>query len=237
MNANKGKRSPAMNVALHLWSAYKHVLLWYWIIFTGIYVTINELFMRCVIPNDEVRESGSIWAGASISPRIFLLVLGILLTVGSFSSFVSNGLTRRSFVKGSLLFMAVMSLICAAINLIGFPVERYIVDMSGAARTLDHPDLAVEGLTTLLVFFGYFCGGWLIGSGFYRFHWVKGLLVCWLSVAFMLALDYITGLELLASGAANTAINLILLLVLCAALIWLNHSFLRKAAVKRKMTM
>jgi hypothetical protein len=237
MNGNsvKERRSPAMNVAKHLWGTYRYILIWFWIVFAAIYVTINELIMRGYIPDEEIRESGSIWEGASFSPRIFLLVIGILLTIGSFNSFVSNGITRRSFGKGGLAFAGAMSLVCAVVNLLGYPIERFIIDISGAERVLVHPNFVVEGLTTLILYFGYFCAGWLIGTGFYRFHWFKGLLVCWLAVAIMVGMEIVSEMDIAEAAAADAGVKLLVLAALAALAAWLNATFLRKVAVKRKL--
>lgn len=235
-NAVKGRRSPAMNVANHLWSTYRYVLIWFWIVFTGCYVTINELIMRGYIPDEEIRESGSIWEGASFSPRIFLLVIGILLTIGSFNSFVSNGITRKSFGRGGLVFAAIMSLICTVVNLLGYPVERFIIDISGADRLLTHPNLVVEGLTSLILYFGYFCAGWLIGTGFYRFHWFKGLLICLLAVAIMVGMEIVSDMDIADAAVMDAGIKLLALAAISMLVVWMNGTFLRKVAVKRKLT-
>lgn len=235
-NAVKGKRSPAMNVAYHVWGTYWHSLIWFWGIFTVVYVGINELMMRGYIESDEIRESGSIWVGASFSPRIFLLVMGILLTIGSFNSFVSNGITRRSFGKGGLVFAAVMSLICAIVNLLGYPVERLIIHVSGSERLLLHPNLVVDGITNLILYFVYFCSGWMIGTAFYRFHWFKGLLICWLAVAIMVGIEILNEMEIVGAAAVDTGIKLLALAIIGSLVVWLNATFLRKVTVKRKLT-
>ncbi|QNK59092.1 hypothetical protein [Paenibacillus sp. PAMC21692] len=239
MSANmaKGKRSPVMNVAFHLWSAYRHVLVWFWVIFTVIYFGINEMIMRGIIPDESIRNSGREWDGASIAPRIFLLVLGILLTIGSFNSFVSNGITRRSFGRGGLLFAGLLSIICTVLHLLGYPIEMLIIEISGAERSMQYPNLAIVAITNLLMYFGYFCGGWLIGTGFYRFHWFKGLLVCGLAVAFLIGMETMTATELTGSAAADQGIILLVLALASFLIVWINDGFLRKISVKRKITL
>ncbi|MHA6480633.1 hypothetical protein ACX1C1_01645 [Paenibacillus sp. strain BS8-2] len=235
-NAAKEKRSPARNVAYHLWKAYRHVLIWFWLVFTVIFVGINELIMRGYIPDEEFKEAGSIWSGASLSPRIFLLVLGILLTLGSLSSFVSNGVTRRAFARGGLLFIAGMSLICSLVVLIGYPIERMIIEISGAERILVHPNLLVEVLKNILLFFSYFCAGWMIGTGFYRFHWFKGLILCHLLVGVIILLEIVPSLEWVNSASGNHAINFVLLLLSCVCLAWINVRLLHRVVIRRKLT-
>lgn len=212
------------------------MLIWFWVIFTLIFVGINELMIRGIIPNEEIRDNGSIWIGASFSPRIFLLVLGILLTIGSFNSFVSHGITRRSFGRGGLIFVASMSFICAVINSLGYPIERIVIELSGAERVLEHPNLVVEGLINLMMYFGYFCVGWLIGTGYYRFHWIKGTLMCLLATAAVIGMEIVVSTDMLSSAAADTALKLLLLAVVSAIVIWTNQLFMRKLAVRRKIT-
>lgn len=238
MNASavKAKRSPAMNVAYHLWGTYWHSLIWFWGIFTPVYVGINELMMRGYIESDEVRESGSIWVGASFSPRIFLLVIGILLTIGSFNSFVSNGITRSSFGKGGLAFAAMMSLICTIVYVLGYPIESLIVNNSELDRVLLHPNLFVEGFTSFILNLSSFCTGWLIGTAFYRFHWFKGLLVCWLAVVILVGMEMLSGMEIVDTVATDAGIKLLALAIIGALVVWLNATFLRKVSVKRKLT-
>lgn len=237
----KSRRHPALHVALHLWSGYQRTLLRYWIIFTIAFVGIN-LILRDIGAIDEEFNIYGIWSGASSPPKIFFLIIGIFITPLSLASYISNGITRKHFTSGALLVALGMSLLSTILLNAGYPIERIVVDLFGGFDTLKHPPLVRNAVEHFFLFLGYFCCGWTIGSGFYRFNWRIGMLICLLalvppmlmeatvsSAGYMQWFSYSIKTPFIAFG-----LEVVLLLLLSAFSIAVNYWMLRRIAIKRK---
>jgi len=234
------RKHPVWIVANNLWSGYRPSLIGYWIIFVAIFVGIH-----LGLPINLSKESGigqGIWANASLSPKVYLLVIGILLTPISLSSFVSSGITRKHFVGGAILFTMLMSLISAIVMIVGFPVERLLTDWFGGQEILVTPPLLQYGVEFFLGFLGYLAIGWMIGSSFYRFSWQSGIVISILSLVPILLIEMVSGsgpIELFGYTMTRLSISftveMLLILLIVGIIMALNYGMLRKAAIKRKL--
>lgn len=243
IGAPQARKHPALNVALQLWSTHRWTILWYWLIFVLVMIVIC-IFMYSAGPEKIESLDESYWLGSGgFSPKIFLLVIGILMTPVSLASFVSNGVTRKHFVAGSTLLMAALALLSSLVFAAGSLLESLVVDWIGFTVKMEHPPLFRVLVEQFFLFAGYSGTGWLIGSAFYRYHWRVGVIISVLSFV------PITVMEILADSAGivklfdfsitppalNFGLSAVLLAVITAALVALNYYMLRKVPIKRKL--
>lgn len=225
------KRNPVLNVALHLWRGYRFSILGFWIVLFAIYFIISVVLRTNGIEvnmNNAADIEGS-WHGYSTAPKVYLLVIGILLTLASLSSFVANGVTRRHFFQGSSLLLLFFSLISAILITAGYPMEQLVYHLMDDDSKLSHPPLFQTAFEFFLLFFAYFGVGWLIGTGFYRFYWWIGIINC------CLALVPIVLLEMTIAGTMQPFYKWALALLLTALPVFVTYAFLRRTAIRRKM--
>ncbi|MFF2886561.1 hypothetical protein [Paenibacillus sp. NPDC057967] len=234
------RKHPVLIVASNLWNGYRLSLIGYWIVFVAIFVGIH-----LGLPINLSKELGvgqGIWTGASISPKIYILVIGILLTPVSLSSFVSSGITRKHFVGGAILLSLLMSFISAIVMIIGFPVERLLTDWFGGQEILVTPPLLQSGVEFFLGFLGYFAIGWLIGSSFYRFNWKSGIAISILSLVPIILIEMVSGtgpIELfgytITRPSMSFVVEMLLVLLIVGIIMALNYGMHRTVAIKRKL--
>ncbi|REK71440.1 hypothetical protein [Paenibacillus paeoniae] len=234
------RKHPVFIVAKNLWSGYRISLIAYWSIFTAIFIGI-QLGLPIHL-SKEMEIGQGIWSGAGISPKLYLLILGILLTPLSLSSFVSSGITRKHFVGGAVLFSMLMSLISALIMTVGFPVERLLTEWFGGQEILVKPLLLQVGVEFFLGFLGYFAIGWMIGSSFYRFNWQTGIAVSILSLIPIILIEMVGGTgpsELFGytftMPSMSFIVEMLLILLIAVIVMTINYGMHRTVAIKRKL--
>ena len=165
-----------MLVAKNLYREYRPIATWFWAIIgaaTAVTTAVVAIF-------HEVRFS--FWlliAGQGI--RYFLLVIGILLITGHLKLFVAGGITRRDFLRGAGVFGALTATAYAAVVPVGHGVERLIWTAFGTPPD-SYPGFTVvsalrEFATMLPAGLAGFITGAFIAAGFYRYHWIKGMLL------------------------------------------------------------
>lgn len=245
---NRKRRHPAVNVALQLMHTYRWTLSMYWLIFLVIYIAIGVI-LRAPAVGYEMEAQG-LWEGASTSPKIFLLVIGILMTPLSLASFVSNGVTRRHFIWGVSGLLVVYSAISAIIMVIGYPIEQWIYDRYDWPLELGNPHLFKDASQPWLVFveyfflfIAYFGSGWLIGSSFYRFNWKLAVVLCLVTLLPAMAMESVISADWIGSilqkaydiERASLAVVIPLALCVVALLLGSVYLLLRQVAVKRKV--
>ncbi|SEL68894.1 hypothetical protein SAMN04488688_105165 [Paenibacillus sp. cl141a] len=121
------------------------------------------------------------------STKGFMLVVGIISAYGFLSYYVRHGITRRDFFSGSALAAVYLSLAFpVATALIQWIVLLFASQDEGSTRLLQAFD---NSWLLMLVSYGiqifiFYLMGWMIGSGFYRFGWIRGL--GWIAVALVL---------------------------------------------------
>lgn len=233
------RKHPVLIVGGNLWSGYRASLLSYWIIFVLVFVGIN-LFLPNNLSNQ--METQGIWAGAGFSPKVYLLVIGILLTPVSMSSHVSNGITRKHFVGGTIVFAIPMSLISAVVITLGFPVEQLLRDWVGGNEIMANPSLMQSGVEFFLGFLGYYAVGWMIGSGFYRYNWKAGIVISILSLLPLILMEMVGSTGVMDLFGTTVAwpempflVEMLITLLIVAIIMAINYAMLRKAAIKRKL--
>ncbi|MBH5319997.1 hypothetical protein I6N90_19535 [Paenibacillus sp. GSMTC-2017] len=229
MTKNKRLMHPIWIVAHRLFRNYRLLLFVYSLIFLSIFLLINISYSTGLISNPSTTMP-EIWDSVSISPNIFLLVLGIMITTLTLSGFVSNGLTRRHFVAGTTLFMLAMSLAFSIIMLIGYPLGNLTLQAFGVPWDLQYPHLLSMILNNIFIFFGYFSTGWLIGSTFYRFNWKVAAPLALISYMPAIGMEWIIEIDNM-----PYFIKIVILVVVSALIVALNYVMLRRVSIKRKL--
>lgn len=144
----------------------------------------------------------SIWASGASASKIYVGVIGIILSLSILPLYVTNGVTRRHFVIGGSIVVAGVAVLSGLLSLAGFGVEELIYNQAGIGDVIeDQSAFGSVGRAILVVVAyaianaAYMSSGWLIGSGYYRFGGLGGtlfLLVALIPVAvveFLLNLD------------------------------------------------
>jgi hypothetical protein len=243
------RKHPMLNVAQQIMYSYRWTIIFYWIIFILIYIGVGVLTNSEAIVGSDF-EGQEIWESTTISPKIFLLVIGILLTPVSLASFVSSGVTRKHFIGGVSLVLVMISAIFSIMLTIGYPVEQFIYDKNNWTLELKNPHLFSSSSEWGLIFFEYFClffayfgSGWLIGSGFYRFNWKIGTLISVVSILPAMAMevvlssDWIGNLLQSVLGIERTSLAVVVIFafLVMACIVALNYLMLRRVAIKKKL--
>lgn len=112
------------------------------------------------------------------STKGFMLVIGIISSFGFLSFYVRHGFTRRDFFKGAALAALLLSI---AFPLVVGPVSLLLSAMnfsdtgnSPVLQAFEHNWFLALASFGIQIFV-YYLMGWMIGSGFYRHDWIRGL--------------------------------------------------------------
>lgn len=242
------RRHPALNAALRLMYAYRWTVGFYWLIYICTYVIIGILVNSPAVFGDAVDAQG-MWEGSSNSPKIFLMVIGILMTPMSLAGFVSNGVTRKHFICGAGILSVVLSAISAVIMTIGYPIEQWIYERLDWPHELNNPHLFTDTTQVwaifaeyFFLFAAYFGTGWLIGGLFYRFNWKLALFLCVfallpaMAMEIVLAADWAGQLLQTVFETERPAMGVVLSLALIVTALTFGAAYLllRHVTIKRK---
>ncbi|WP_138755705.1 hypothetical protein [Paenibacillus sinopodophylli] len=243
------RRHPAHNVTHQLLFTYRWTFIVYWIVFIAIFIGI-AVVLNHLAPSKEAMDSQSVWEGAANSPKVFLMVIGILLTPLSLASFVSSGVTRKHFIMGIGFFMMVMSAIFAFVMVAGYPIEQMIYDKNGWSLALNNPHIFTSSdqligifFEYFFLFFAYFGSGWMIGSGFTRFQWQIGIIISVVALLPAMAMEVVLSSDWMGSLMQSVfeversplAAVIVLAIIVMASIIGLNYLLIRRVAIKKKV--
>ncbi|MGO4545927.1 hypothetical protein AB4Z29_14095 [Paenibacillus sp. 2TAB23] len=246
---SRKRKHPAHNVASELLYTYRWTFIVYWIVFIAIFLGI-AVFLNTNMFNSEGFDTQSVWEGASNSPKIFLMVIGILLTPLSLASFVSNGVTRKHFIIGGSFLVTLMSAIYALIMTAGYPIEQMIYEQNNWTLALKNPhifsssdQLAGIFFEYFFLFFAYFGSGWIIGSGFARFRWQLGVIISIAALLPAMAMELVLSSDWMGRLMQTVfevernpiAVVFVLAVIVMACIVGLNYLLLRRVAIKKRM--
>ncbi|MCR8844338.1 hypothetical protein NQ117_11640 [Paenibacillus sp. SC116] len=130
--------------------------------YTGIELNLSQ----SALINGEA--SWSILNSALTSSKGFFLICGLLSMGGFIKYFVSNGVTRLDYYKGTLQSIFYLSLSFTAIVALLFGLESLIMNIIGIERSISVP-IAFYFKMVLDVCLFYLVG-WFIAAGFYHLN-------------------------------------------------------------------
>jgi hypothetical protein len=153
----------------------------------------------------------SMWDYGTQSPKYFSAAIGITLTPALFTLMIAHGVTRRMFAVASSILLVGTAASMALLWVVVYQVERGIYDLAGLTQTLANQHLFTKTSQVGLIFTEFFLlivshevAGWLIGTGFYRFGFWKGLVLLPLGILPAVAAELLLVAQWLAQVLENT---------------------------------
>jgi hypothetical protein len=153
----------------------------------------------------------SIWDYGTQSPKYFSAAIGITLTPALFTLLIAHGVTRRMFAVASSILLVGTAASIALLWVLVYQVEHVIYAFAGLTQALTNPHLFTKTTQVGLIFIEFFLmivshevAGWLIGIGFYRFGFWKGLALLPLGILPAAAAEFLLVAQWLAEALKNT---------------------------------
>lgn len=153
----------------------------------------------------------SMWDYGTQSPKYFSSAIGITLTPALFTLLIAHGVTRRMFAVASSILLVGAAASLALLWVVVYQVERGIYSWAGLTQALENPHLFTKTSQVGLIFTEFFLliishevAGWLLGIGFYRFGFWKGLALLPLGILPAAAAELLLVAQWLAQALANT---------------------------------
>jgi hypothetical protein len=153
----------------------------------------------------------SMWDYGTQSPKYFSAAIGITLTPAVFNLLIAHGVTRRMFAVASSIILVGAAGSIAVFWVLVYQVEHVIYAAAGLTQTLANPHLFTKTSQVGLIFAEFFLlvishevAGWLVGIGFYRFGFWKGLALLPLGLLPAIATELLLVAQWLAQALANT---------------------------------
>ena len=149
-------------------------------------------------------EVNTYFTATFIASNIFMLVIGIISAIGFIPHYVSNGITRKDYFKGTIIGTIGLSLVIPIISAIITGVIQLIINLFNLLVNISpfknpihevdnhvvadiitsviftpYIELSSNWIVAILVFalniFTYYVVGWLIGASFSRLGVIVGL--------------------------------------------------------------
>jgi len=153
----------------------------------------------------------SMWDYGTQSPKYFSAAVGITLTPALFTLMIAHGVTRRMFAVASSILLVGAAASIALLWVLVYQVEHVIYALTGLTQTLENPHLFTKTTQVGLIFLEFFLlivshevAGWLVGVGFFRFGFWKGLALLPLGVLPAVAAEFLLVAQWLAQVLENT---------------------------------
>jgi hypothetical protein len=169
--------------------------------FLGVMLLVHIAKMVATLFREE--EVSTFYASASIASNIFMLVIGIISSLGFIKHYVGHGITRKDYFYGSAFASVGLSVLIPILSAIITYVVGFVIKIAGFSIVLkgyrNEPldesgiignivqsiimapiiELDNDPLLALFIFslsaLTYYIAGWLIGSAFYRFGAIIGI--------------------------------------------------------------
>jgi hypothetical protein len=120
----------------------------------------------------------------SAGPRWLLFAAGLMMTVVLLPTMLVHGVTRRTFAVAGGVVTVLLAVASAIPMAAGYLAQRELLPGAVMPHPAENPHLFDSETQVLLVvvehalvFAAYVLGGWLVGSCFYRFGWLRGFLM------------------------------------------------------------
>lgn len=235
--------------------------------FLGIMFAIHIVKIILAINSDNDIEL--YFVSTFVASNIFMLVVGIISSYGFLPHYVSNGVTRKDYFKGAALASVGLSIALPVISSIVSGIELLILkifNMSTIFSTTfgERVDMEEDGIVGeiiqsiiiapyvdpqgnwLLAIFivtlnllTFYLLGWLIGSAFYRYGVVIGIVFIAISIVLLLLENALLsiGLGLTVSDRFTTydfslPISILGIVVMIIIVLWLIRQLTKRVAIK-----
>lgn len=177
----------------------------YWLKYVWMLALVVLAVILIVASVRDATLDDSVWDQIGVGVLRWVIFAAGVTTLSSFAPmFLGNGVTRGQLASSSIVSMAVVSAIGAAVVALGYVIERIVYPRAGwelilrdAETPLDAGTIASRSISMAVLFAAYFVSGWLIGAAFYRYGSNVGLLLIVPSAIPLLVVD------LLLAGPTN----------------------------------
>jgi hypothetical protein len=176
-------------------------LSFYWLIWVGIGAVL--LTAQLVANGVWGDVDASLWDGQASIFQYAMLAGGIMVVTGYVPVIVTQGVTRRAAVDGSLVAVAGLALAGAVATTLAFAVEDlvfalndwpHVLDSDLEMHIYDRPDqYGLILLEVLALYATHVVAGMVIGAGLFRFGWVRGTGYLLGGVALAVVGEYLVG--------------------------------------------
>lgn len=223
---------------------------WAFVVFAGLLVGTVTLVGTLIAVHGSL--STSAWnVGVASTTKWLIGSIGLMLGPVYLRHYVANGVTRREFLRGGLLFGIGVCAAFALLALAGFGVERAVLGAAGLMDGLTAPypvhsaGTAVAVLArAFLIYLAHFCSGWLLGACFYRYGAFLGLVAILPCVIPAFGAELVFGTEwgpvdavtVVGGPELPVAVAALLTAALIGAGIAVLHVLVRAVAVRGKIT-
>ncbi len=193
-------------VVISMMIGLRPMIVGYWLVMTVSFL-IGGLISQLVSGGLD----NSIWDYGTQSPKYFSAAIGITLTPAIFSLMIAHGVTRRMFAVAGSIILVGAAIATAVIWVLAYQIERVAYGWAGLTQALANPHLFTKTSQVGLIFTEFFLliiahevAGWLIGIGFYRFGFWKGLLLLPLGLVPAAAAELLLVAQWLADAVRST---------------------------------
>ncbi|QUG43273.1 hypothetical protein KD050_08665 [Psychrobacillus sp. INOP01] len=235
--------------------------------FLGIMFAIHIVKIVLAINSDNDMEL--YFVSTFVASNIFMLVVGIISSYGFLPHYVSNGVTRKDYFKGAALASVGLSITLPVITSIVSGIELFVLkifNMSTVFTTTfgERVNMEDDGIVTdiiqsiiiapyvdpqsnwLLAIFivtlnllTFYLLGWLIGSAFYRFGVIIGIVFIAISIVLILIENALLsiGLGLTVSESFSSydfglPISILGVVVIIIIVLWVIRQITKRVAIK-----
>ncbi|SES31255.1 hypothetical protein [Psychrobacillus sp. OK032] len=234
--------------------------------FLGVLLVVQ--IIKTILSTTKGIEMNDYFDAVFIAANIFMLVIGIISTYGFLPYYVSNGVTRKDYFKGSAIASVGLSITIPIIASIVSVIQIFLVNLINLSILKDSSfdnnagaegsiigeiilsiiftpfvDLQSNWLLAIFVFalniFIYYLVGWLIGSGFYRFGVLFGLISIIIAFLIIYAQDLLLSIaldlpvqDMFATLDFPIYVSVIGIFVLIAITLWMIRQLTKRVAVK-----
>ncbi|MFB5660315.1 hypothetical protein [Alteribacillus sp. HJP-4] len=213
--------------------------------FVSIFI-LSHIVLLIIFANVDGSMEWTVLETSVQASRIYLLVLGIMTTIGFLPYFIENGVTRKDYFFGMAGAFVTMSVILTIIIGIMIGLERVIFSFMGWNQLFGDSVAASSGgglaamfAMTFFQLIIFYLIGWFISTGFYRFHWLIGLGFIALGIVMIAMFNYVWGIEdhipwlsWIPVGEQTTFTAVFLTIIMASILTTIMRLLTKNAAVK-----
>ena len=235
--------------------------------FLGMLLLIQ--IVKAILPIGKGNGMNSYFDVVFVSSNIYMLVIGIIATYAFLQYYVSSGVTRKDYFKGAAIASVglsfsipiIASVIAALqifiINLMNFPIltgsqlaNRFTEDDGNLIGNFIQSiiltpfvDLQDNWLVAIVVFASnilmYYLVGWLIGSGFYRYGVLPGLICIVIAFVVLCAQDLLLSIaldlpvhDMFTSLDFPVFVSIAGIVILVGITLWMIRQLTKRAPIK-----